>query len=203
VKTWTCVLLGLLSAVPLAAGIMPPPGSTTVQPVFDKADIVCSCVVESATLITRAGVGADGGYSKVIRVTATVLEGFQAEPDHPGSIVFELPSDPQLTAPWIQKGEKLLLFLSKGPAGVYELTDRFIGLTRFSLPLPQTSGGAGLDKLQDALAASLNQGNGDDQTHAMQLLEGFDPISPATLSAVRPLASSANAEIAFTALAAC
>ncbi len=118
------LLLGLLSAVPLPAGLMPTPGSVLVQPVFEKADIVCSCVVESAKLITRAGVSADGGYSKVMRVAVTVLEGFQAEPDDPGSIVFELPADQQSTVPWIQKDEKVLLFLSKGPAGGHELTDR-------------------------------------------------------------------------------
>jgi hypothetical protein len=195
-----CLLMAMFLPAHLAAQAGPVPGTELVQPVFDKADLVCSCRVELVEIVTRDSTNTDGNPGKLVRATASILDVYKSVLQPSGPIVFEYPKDPMSENPGVKAGDVVLLFLGGLTSGVYELADPYIGLTTFS-ELSQVPGGLGLEKLQSALAASVRQGNRGDQISAMRLLEGFSRLDSSTLVAASALSSSADPEIAFTALA--
>jgi hypothetical protein len=192
-RLWHFLLFVLfLTPVCVEAETAPIPGTEPVQPVFDKADLVCGGRVESVTVV------AEGGSGNKVRVTASLIDSFKGGPV-PEAFVFEYPRDPMSELLGIRSGDLALLFLSRTASGRYELTNLFIGLTIFSSLIP-IAGEAGLEKLQHGLAAIVRRGNRNDQVSAMRLLEGFGRLDRSTLLAVDALSSSTDPEIAFSAI---
>jgi hypothetical protein len=193
------LLIMVLSPACMAGQFAPIPGTELVQPVFDKADLVCSCRVESAEVVTSESASTDRDPGKVVRVTASVRDIYKSVVQSLGLIVFEYPKDPMSENPGVRVGDVVLLFLNGPTSGMFELANPFIGFTAFSV-LPQVEGNTGLGKLQSALAMSVRQGGHYDQVSAMRLLEGFSRLDPSTVTVVSALSSSSDPEIAFTAL---
>ena len=193
-------LIALVLPLGLAAQAGPIPGTELVRPVFDKADLVCSCRVDSVSVVRQRSKSADGGGVNLVRVTASILDTYKSAPKPSSPLIFEYPKDPMSEEPGIRAGDVVLLFLDKPRSGVYELANPYIGFTPFS-GSSQVPGNPGLGKLQSALATKVRQGSRYDQINAMRLLEGFDRLEPNTLTAVSARSSSPDSEIAFTALA--
>jgi len=183
------------------------PGTQRVGPVFQAADLVCNCVVESIKIVRQERVGnppktflrqdalasilVDDQYKRTTDDGATRIS-VQFEREIPNMRVF-LPS--------VQEGERALMFLKKQEAtGIYVFSDPVLGTTPFHV-LRKASHGQGLTKLEAALATTVELGSSEDQIRAMRVLEGFDQISPETLSPVMALASSGDPDVALSALA--
>ncbi len=183
----------------IAAQAGPIPGGVPVRPVFDKADVVCSLRVDSAKIVRLQGGGTNGAAQDFVRVTGKILDVYKSDLTPPGSLVFQFPEDPMSNgATGFREGDVVLLFLSKGNS-VYELADPYVGLRYFSR-LDPVPGNPGFDKLESALLLVLQRGNHDDQVNALELLEGFDRLAPATMGAVSVLISSADPRVALAAL---
>ncbi len=194
------LLTSFLFPTRLVARLGPLPGTEPVKPIFDKADVVCSLRVELAKIVRLQGGGTDGALQDFVRVTGTILDVYKSDLTPPGSLVFQFPEDPMSNgATGFREGDVVLLFLTRGDS-VYDLADPFIGVIYFSR-LDRVPGNPDIDKLESALALALRRGNRDDQINAMRLLEGFDQLSPTTLSTVSGLSSSSDPAIAFAALA--
>jgi hypothetical protein len=194
-----CLFTTFVFPTCFAAQPGPLAGIEPVKPIFDEADLVCSGRIESVSVVRPKTGEPDGSEGSLVRATAIVLDVYKSALEPSPPIVFQYPEGPMSEDPGVHVGDVVLLFLS-GNTSAYELADPFIGLTPFKR-LPRVPGAPNLEKLQSALALSLEQGNRDDQINAMRLLEGFDRLDPTSLSAVSGLSSSSDPAIAFGALA--
>jgi len=184
----------------LSAGQAGPiPGTQPLNPVFQKADLVCSCRVRFAT--TQRASSLPKTSADTVRLTASVLRAYKSAEGLSRSIFVEYPGDPMSNDPGVTPGAVLLLFLVQTGPQTYTLADPFIGLTRFAKlnvgrPVVQ-----GLDDLQTALATVAQQGFHTDRVNAMRLLAGFANFLPETISVANSLSTSQDPELAFSALA--
>jgi hypothetical protein len=198
----------LLAFVRTLAEPGPIPGTQRVEPAFQTADLVCNCVVESIKVVHQERVG-DTPKTTLLRqdALASVLiddEYKRTASDGARRITVEFQREiPNIRVflPSLQEGERALMFLKKPEAtSVFVFSDPYLSATPFHL-LPRASHGQGLRKLEVALALTAKQGSSEDQVRAMRVLEGFDQLGPETLSAVMPLASSDDPDVALSAIA--
>ena len=183
----TCVL-----CVPTWAAIAPTPGTQNVTMLFDQSDLVCDCSVESVQMTGSEGADNDGGRVLHDVATLRVNKSYKSVATVSSSFNLEFEND-QLVS-----GERAIMFLRSIGSSIYVLADPFLGATPFTF-LPVESSDAGLQKLESTLANVVHQTTRDDQINAMKLLQGFSSLSPATISRLVPLSSSADPEIAFAA----
>ncbi|SRR6266404_1746055 len=202
---WTVVLLLGISLM-TKGDVAVAPGSIRVQNVFDSANLVCSCLVESLD-DQKSATETAGKPSTHHEVTATVAIQDVYKSDDPGvkKVFIRYAQDEQQgqtvggSRLRLSKSQNVLLFLTKTGTDTYEFADPFLGATQFS-SLPIASGDQGLLKLQRVLSAVVQQAPGIEQLRALQILQGFDHIADDTLSVVRPLSESSDPDIALTAL---
>ena len=155
--------------------------------------------MDSAKIVRLQGGGTDSAPQDFVRVTGKILDVYKSDLAPSGSLVFQFPEDPMSNgATGFREGDVVLLFLSKGNS-VYELANPYIGRIPFSR-LDPVPGNPGFDKLESALVLVLQRGNRADQITALEFLEGFDRVAPATMSAVSVLFSSADPRVALAAL---
>ena len=182
------------------------PGSVQVESVFATASLVCNCVA-NAIVDHAYPIEIRGRASTRHEVTAqvTIRDVYKSDDLRVTNITVQYVVDEQQgrraagSRFGLSKGQTVLLFLSKTGTDTYEFADPFIGGTEFSC-LPNEGGDLGPMKLQHVLTSVAQSGVSLDQLQALQLLLGFDHISDETLSVVRPLSQSGNADIALTAL---
>jgi hypothetical protein len=176
------------------------PGDIRVSPVFDKADLVCKCSVSSTSLSNeqfRDGSGALRVGERV-RANLTVEDVYKSNGQDGQPVVLDYVRDSS-TDISVRNGQTFLLFLNRND-GTYSFADPSIGATPFS-SLPQQGGQPGLAKLESALVAVSLQQNHNDSIHALILLQGFDALTQADLTAVQTLTMSADRNIEAQALA--
>ena len=183
-----------LAFAPLMWGdVAPVPGTQDVSALFDNADMVCSCVVDSVR---------DNGSDFVYTDTGRVLRQHSVASVHalktyksvsPLSTSFEVEYDDAL----LSAGQSALIFLKSAGASTYTLADPFIGVTYFEVP-PRGSK-QGLQGLEAALTQIARGTNQDDELNAMKLLQGLQRFSPETISTVSLLCDSSRPDIAFAA----
>lgn len=180
--------------------IGPLPGDTRVRPAFEKADLVCKCTV-SSTSVSNAQVRDGSGTLRTgerIRANLTVEDVYKSNGQDGQPVILDYVRGPS-TDISVRNGQTLLLFLTRND-GTYSFADPFIGATSFS-SLPQQGGQPGLAKLERALVAVSLQQNHDESIRALELLQGFDALSPESLTAVQTLTMSADGNIEARALA--
>ena len=199
---WSAAALVVVASI--SAEITPVPGSQNVDAVFGKADLVCNCVVRIIKVVDEANVERAGKPLITQHLTATVeiLDLYKAESTNRHiQVEFdrELPST-SASLPELRNGERALMFLKAGLSS-YVFADPFLGVIPFE-DLPRHRGGAGLTKLQAALAAVLQMPNREDRVRAVQLLEGFDNLGPDATAALLPLSRSTDPELALSAFGA-
>lgn len=182
------------------------PGSVQVEAVFAQASLVCNCVVKS--IVDHAyPIEIRGRASMRYEVTAqiTIRDVYKSDDLRVTNIAVQYVVDKQQgqsiagSRLELSKGQTVLLFLTKTGTDTYEFADPFIGGTEFS-SLPNEGGDLGPIKLQHVLTSVAQSTVSLDQLQALRLLLGFDHIADETLSVVRPLSQSGNADIALTAL---
>jgi hypothetical protein len=195
-----------LSSVVAIADIVPIPGAQRIKPVFEASDLVCYCYVQSVA-VSADPLPAQSSKTERVRqrskLTVEIRDAYKEKGQ--GQPVVIVQNDRELAIAsasysYFQRGDIYLLFLKSTSAGIYELSDRFLGATHFR-SLSQQPGEMGLEKLQSALVTVLQQPNRDDRLNALRLLQGFDILGERSLSRVELLCSSEDSEIAFTALA--
>jgi hypothetical protein len=199
------ILTGVLVISYLLADVGPVPGMQPIAPVFDKADIVCKCYVESVVVAQRS-VGSVGDDKIRHQATAEVqIEDFYKSDGSRNDVITvtfearEINGRAVIGSQRLSSGETAILFLKKGPENAYAFADPFLGVTRFD-SLPQQAGEPGLLKLRSALSAVAARLRGPDTLRALQLLEGFDSFDDSSLFNVRAACNSQEPEIALTAL---
>lgn len=178
---YTVLLIALLPFGTVLADVVPIPGTQRVAPVFDAADLVCNCVVESIKIVSEEQLGTSPKTLLRQHVLADVLivDRYKSTSSDTRRITVQFDREFPImrSIPVLQKGERGLMFLKKGDLSVYEFADRLIGVTQFA-SFPVRDSGLGLPKLQTALASVIHMGSREDTINAMQLLEGFDELSP-------------------------
>jgi len=180
-------------------------GTQSVVKAFAQADLVCYCVVESVSVLSEQKVGPNGKTATHRQALATVSVKQAYNKDvPPGTLVYvafedEIPVT-SASLPSVTEFETALMFLSLSTPSTYRFADPFLGATRFS-SIPVQHGGRGLLELQAALTGILRQGNRDDVSSALQLLQGFDQFTPETLTVLDSLRSSSNPETALASIA--
>lgn len=198
------LLFGALLLGVAFAGLVPIPGTQRVGPIFESADLVCNCYVESLRTLKeqkleRAGkpftqrylvakLRVNDPYNKEVQIGTEINVAFEEE----------IPTTESM--PTLSEAETALMFLKLSSPSLYEFADRFMGATPFAF-LPVQNKALGLSKLQSALAAVLQLDNRDDQINAMRLLGGFDELSPETLTIMGGFTDSADPETALSAIA--
>jgi hypothetical protein len=186
-----------------SADIGPIPGTQRVQPVFEQADVVCNCVVESLRTVSEEKMNRGGKDVLRRQIVATVLVKDTYKPNVSSgmriNVQFEADVPPAF-GPTLYPGESALLFLRRETLAVYAIADRYMGVTPFGA-IPPQQGNPSLQKLQGALSGILMVDNDQDQIHALRLLEGMNDLAPAALVEVDRLSGSANPEVAFAATA--
>src|ERR1017187_8576119 len=146
-----CALLVLGSAF---AGLGPIPGTQRVTPIFESADLVCNCYVESLRTLKeqkleRAGkpftqrhvvakVRVNDPYNKQVQIGTEINVAFEEE----------IPTTKPM--PTLSEAETALIFLKVSSPSLYEFADRFMGATPFASLAVQNER-PGLSKLQSAL----------------------------------------------------
>jgi hypothetical protein len=201
-------IIWLSTAIVLLTGSMSPeitpaPGALRVNAVFNKADVVCNCVVRTLKVAGERIIERAGSSLTIQHLTATVeiVEPYKA--DRSGRMLlleFEKQIPPTLASlPEVQQGEMAVMFLRE-TASSYVFADPFLAAVPFR-ELPHQAGDLGLKKLQDALGAVLRLQNRGDQIHALELLEGFDTLSPDAIPTLTLLSHSSDPEIALWAFA--
>jgi len=195
-KSLGLVLSCLTLCASAAAGIAPTPGTQDIQVVFNDADLVCNCSVES-TRFTRAE-WAESGSGRVQRrygvAEIHINEVYKSTVPAPSRFSLEY-IDNELT-----KGERAVMFLRSSGSSVYAPADPFVGITAFTL-VPSGSQGTGIQMLEFALLRIVKSPNHDDQMNALKLLQGFPTLSQSTLSALDRLLSSPSPDIALATFA--
>jgi hypothetical protein len=195
----------LLSQV-LLSDIAPIPGTQAVNPVFDEADVVCNCLVESLRVVDERKQGQQGKPLIWQHVVATVhILDLYKTPDS-NSVTLQVEFEQELpptraSMPAPSKGETALLFLKASEGSLYGFADPFLGATPFA-SIRLEHGPLGLLKLQSALAAVARQGTHDDQIRAMRLLQGMDKVSADALTQLTSLSASSDPDVALSAIAA-
>jgi hypothetical protein len=200
-------LLAILGVSTTLADLGPIPGTQRVAPAFQTADLVCNCVVQSVKVVHQERIGNPPKTLLRQDALASVLIDDQYKrnaDDHAPRITVEfereIPSM-RVSLPSVEEGERALMFLKRQEgASVYVFSDPYLGATPFHL-LQRASQGQGLMRLQAALATTVERAAGEDQKNAMRVLEGFDELSPGTLSGVRLWASSEDPDVALSAIA--
>jgi hypothetical protein len=205
VKRLTIGLALCVLCVDACADIAPAPGTQPIAPVFEKADLVCNCVVQAIRVMSEQRLGTAPKIVVRQHVTATVEVDDQYKPTTPVGQWISVEFDQEIPAtrasmPSIEKGERALMFLDATASSVYVFADPFLAAVRF-YSLPRMPGEQGLKKLQAALAAVLQSPTRDDRMRAMQLLEGFDQIAPDTSPTLVSLSRSPDPEVALSAFA--
>ncbi|MDE3136469.1 MAG: HEAT repeat domain-containing protein [Acidobacteriota bacterium] len=139
------------------------------------------------------------------KVTVQVEAGQVFKTDRPSAREFQLDYTEDvgmnpLPVSFLKPGQVQLLFLKAASPGVYHFADRFMGATWFSV-LPGRTGTPGMSGLEAALDTLARRQNKDDRINALRLLQGFEILSPDSLSTVENLAGASDPETAFAALA--
>jgi hypothetical protein len=185
--------------------IVPIPGTEPVLLVFESADLVCNCVVESLRIVDEEK-REQGGKPFVWRsVVAVVRVRDSYNKDVPGNSLIDVGFEDETplthAIPGLSPAETGIMFLRLSASGAtYEFADKFLGVTPFTF-LPVQQGAPGPARLQSALVGVLRGGGAEDQVNAMRLLQGLDQFSPGTLSSLVSLSMSADPEIALSSLA--
>lgn len=175
--------------------IAPLPGEQAIRPLFEGADLVCFCSVQSVgALGSTIASGVDSHERRPIDAVVKVGYSYKSPTANPVSVTVQT-EEGQL---W--RGETAVLFLKSISSEVYALADPFVGATPFSSMFrpPQTSGLMGL---KSSLAELLQMPGRDDQINAMKLLQGFDDLDADTSSRLILLSGSKDPDIALSALA--
>jgi hypothetical protein len=196
------VLLALYGC--LFADISPVPGTLPVAPVYNAADLVCNCVVEKTEVMAQRLVGEGRKAVTQQQVSAIVKVEDEYKSVRPGvgriTLEFEQELPPtSVSTPSVDQGERALMFLKTSGGSRFVFADRFLAAIPFD-NIPKVSEAPGLDKLQAALVAISRSSNPQDQVRAMELLNGFDDISAATVSAISQAVNSARPKVALAAL---
>jgi hypothetical protein len=180
----------------LSAEVGPTPGTQPVGPVYQTSDLVCNCVVTSTQAQSEERVQAEGNpvFQRHRIAKVDVQAAYKSRGSTDGGIFVEYDNDS------LQDGERAILFLKSDGQSVYVLADPSLGATPFSV-LPKPPAARGLKGLESTLATVTQRAVRDDQVNAMRLLQGLDTLDAATLSALTPLTSSKDPEIAFSAMA--
>ena len=199
-------LVSLMLCTALYADIVPIPGTHLVAPVFEKSDVVCSCLVLSADVTSEENLNPPPKQVVLrhMRAVVEVKDSFKANNVQPGDRVavqydVEEPST-RGSLPSIVKSETALLFLRRTESGNYVFADPYLGATHFNA-LPPSPDGVGLTKLQSALVKVIRQNDRNDQIRALRLLEGLNAFRPDTVSALNSLTNSPDPEIALSSIA--
>lgn len=185
--------------------IVPIPGTVPVLPVFESADLVCNCVVESLRVVDeqkRDRGGKPFVWQSVVAVVR-VRDSYNKNVPSNSLIDIRFENETPLTRaiPALSPAETAIMFLRLSASGsVYEFADKFLGVTPFTF-LPVQQGPPGPARLQSALVGVLRGGPVEDQVNAMRLLQGLDAFAPETLSSLVSLSTSADPEIALSSLA--
>ena len=185
--------------------IVPIPGTQPVLPVFQRADLVCNCIVESLRVVDeqkRERGGKPFVWRSVV-ATVRVKDSYNREmpSDTRVDVAFEDEKPTVRATPMLSDGENGVMFLRLSASSqLYEFADRFLGVTPFA-SLPVQQGAPGPAKLQSVLAGVLHTGGAQDQVNAMRLLEGFDKFDSGALAGLLTLSASADPEIALSSLA--
>lgn len=190
----------LLASLVVSGRVGPIPGSEPVRPAFEKADLVCFGEITDADVV-KSNDKSGGSVKSSDHYQLKLHEIFKETESFPPTITLELPHDPGASGTSLQRGQSALFFLSKEPNSLFVLSNAFIGVTMFT----SLSGGSaleGLPKLETALATEARSGTSiTDRVNALQLLEGFDTLSSATMTIVAGLSSETSPEIALTSIA--
>jgi hypothetical protein len=177
------------------ADIAPTPGTQDVSVLFENADAVCSCVIDSVR---------DNGSEFVYIDAARVLRRHAIANVHPvETYKAPTPSESSFEVEYddgrLAAGQSAIMFLKSTGPSTYVLADPFLGTTPFTLPPKGNK--QGLQGLEAALVATARGTSLNDQLNAMKLLEGLQRFSPETISTVASLCDSTNSEIAYAAFA--
>jgi hypothetical protein len=196
----------LCAHVALAGDIAIAPGSTPIERVFTQANLVCNCVVKSLDdRISPMEIRGRPAVHHQVTAHVAIEDIFKSNDQKATEINVVYTIDEQKgqrvsgSRLALSKGETALLFLTKAGLDTYEFSDPFIGASQFS-SLPTQPGDMGLTKLQQVLAAVVQTAGQTDQLKALQMLQGFDHIADGTLSIVKPLCQSSDANTALTAI---
>ncbi|MGA7927011.1 MAG: HEAT repeat domain-containing protein [Candidatus Sulfotelmatobacter sp.] len=194
-KYYLRILVALaLAAVPWAE-VAPVPGEQAIRPLFEGADLVCFCSVQSVEALgPKMAPGDDNSRPRPALAVVKVNGLYKSSGPDPVSVTVQC-EEGQL---W--KGERAVLFLKLTAPSVYGLADPFIGSTPFT-STPRALGGSGLSGLESTLADLMRLPGRGDQINAMKLLQGFDDLDARTTARVVPLSSSKDPDIALSALA--
>jgi hypothetical protein len=198
-------LLILVLCGGLFGDIVPVPGTQRVSPAFEKADLVCNCVVESVRVLEEQRL--ERGGKPLIRrhavATVRVMEAYNKTTVSKRQVRVVFDEETPATSasmPALATAERAIMFLKAAEPSLFEFADPFLGATPFSV-IPIVGKELGLGRLESALGAILEDHNFDDQVSAMRLLQGFDHLSPVTLARLTMLSSSSNSEAAVSAIA--
>lgn len=190
---WMLAVLAL-SAV-AQPEIAPLPGEQAIRPLFEGADLVCFCSVQSVEALgSGAATSSDG------REPRTMAAAIQVRNIYKSSTANLVSATIQFEEGQLWNGEMAILFLKSTSSGAYALADPFIGSTPFS-SMPTTSRNSGLPGLESSLADLLQLPGRDDQINAMKLLQGLDVLDADTSPRLILLSDSKDPEIALSALA--
>jgi hypothetical protein len=198
-------LLPLLVCITAIADIAPTPGTQPLEPVFQRADLVCSGVVVATSVVNTQELGSTN--KPVLRrnmvAAIQVLDSYKGGTP-PGEqirlqYIDERPPT-SASATVLQKGQVALWLLQAGSPGYYTFADRYLGVAFFHEPLP-SSNGVGIRKLESAVAAVVQRSNRDDSLTALRLLQELPEPSEESVSLLRPLSRSPDPEVALTAIA--
>ncbi len=185
--------------------ISPVPGMQPVGPVFDRADLVCFCVVDTLKIVTEERIGSPPKtiLRQHLLARVEVEDEYKSVASGGGRITVqfdqEIPAT-SATMPGLQRGERAIMFLKATGRSDFVFADTFLAAIPFS-HIPHQSGEAGLRKLEAALVGALRTNSPQEQIRGMELLEGFDEIAPDSLSELMPLSRSADPDVAFAAFA--
>jgi hypothetical protein len=198
---WPLAVIALSGVT--SAEIVPIPGSQSVNAVFNNADLVCNCVVRAVRIAEEAHVEREGTPLTTQHLIATVeIEDLYKPRSMNQQITVgfdkELPST-RASLPELRQGERALMFLTAASSS-YVFADPFLGVIPFD-ELPQHPGEQGLNRLQASLVSVLQVPNREGQLRAMELLEGFDSLSPDTVPSLLSLGRSSDPEVALAAIA--
>lgn len=195
-------LLAVFSSSVALAQPGPIPGTQPVRPVFEHSDLVCMCLAEFVS-IQRQQPPANADRDQRVRQDVTInlqpLEVYKTD-ETTQSITVKYAEDVPMLWPQVamlQRGQMGLVFLKSTAPGIYDFSDRFLGVTLFSA-LPQKVEASGLAGLESALARIIQGTNRGDRLSALWLLQGYDHLSGETIVAVTSLTSPDDPAIALT-----
>ena len=198
------VLLSLVSTV-VFGEIVPIPGTISIDPVFKKSDLVCSCFVQNVRDTTEPIEinGAPAMRHNVIAslVLRDVYKG--SVPEKTVLLGYETAEQQGIavggSSQSVNEGETALMFLRSEGGASFGFADPYIGATSFSV-LPQVAGKTGIEKLEEVLFRITSNGSRGDTVEALHLLQGIDRISLEFVPFINSLSASVDPEIAIPAI---